>query len=73
MVALNIYRPGADGMPAISQAGGYDDVLVHEDRRWKVKRRTASNDVPAAPWISCVPRHSFYWSKTSSPLYDART
>jgi ketosteroid isomerase-like protein len=41
--------PGADGKPVISQAGRYDDILVREDRRWKFKRRTASNDIPTAP------------------------
>jgi uncharacterized protein (TIGR02246 family) len=39
--------PGADGKPVISQAGRYDDVLVREDGRWRFKRRTASNDIPA--------------------------
>jgi ketosteroid isomerase-like protein len=41
--------PGADGKPVISQAGRYDDTLIREDRRWKFKRRVASNDIPAAP------------------------
>jgi len=41
--------PGADGKPAISQAGRYDDILVREDGKWKFQRRTASNDIPAAP------------------------
>lgn len=40
--------PGADGKPVISQAGRYDDQLVRENGRWKFKRRTASNDIPAA-------------------------
>lgn len=39
--------PGADGKPAISQAGRYDDTFVREDGRWKFKRRAASNDTPA--------------------------
>jgi uncharacterized protein (TIGR02246 family) len=39
--------PGPDGKPVISQAGRYDDILVREDGRWKFKRRTASNDIPA--------------------------
>jgi uncharacterized protein (TIGR02246 family) len=39
--------PGADGKPAISQSGRYDDVLIREDGRWKFKRRVASNDIPA--------------------------
>ena len=33
--------PGADGKPAISQAGRYEDLLVREDGRWKFKKRTA--------------------------------
>jgi uncharacterized protein (TIGR02246 family) len=33
--------PGADGKPAISQAGQYEDLLVRENGRWKFKRRTA--------------------------------
>jgi hypothetical protein len=41
--------PGADGKPAISQAGRYDDILVREDGRWKFKRRSASNDIPVMP------------------------
>jgi uncharacterized protein (TIGR02246 family) len=41
--------PGADGKPVISQAGRYDDILVREDGRWKFKRRSASNDIPAMP------------------------
>jgi ketosteroid isomerase-like protein len=40
--------PGSDGKPVISQAGRYDDQLVRENGRWKFKRRTASNDIPAA-------------------------
>jgi len=40
--------PGADGKPVISQSGRYDDILVREDGRWKFKRRSASNDIPAA-------------------------
>jgi uncharacterized protein (TIGR02246 family) len=39
--------PAADGKPVISQSGRYDDLLVREDGRWKFKRRTASNDIPA--------------------------
>jgi uncharacterized protein (TIGR02246 family) len=39
--------PGADGKPALSQAGRYDDILVREDGKWRFKRRTASNDIPA--------------------------
>ena len=39
--------PGTDGKPVISQAGRYDDILVRESGRWKFKRRTASNDIPA--------------------------
>jgi len=39
--------PGADGKPAISQAGRYDDTLVRENGKWRFKRRTASNDIPA--------------------------
>ena len=40
--------PGADGKPAIAQAGRYDDTLVREDGRWRFKQRVASNDIPAA-------------------------
>jgi uncharacterized protein (TIGR02246 family) len=40
--------PGTDGKPALSQAGRYDDILVRENGRWRFKRRTASNDIPAA-------------------------
>ncbi|HEX5000585.1 MAG TPA: nuclear transport factor 2 family protein [Terriglobia bacterium] len=40
--------PGADGKPVISQSGRYDDSLVREDGRWRFKRRSASNDIPAA-------------------------
>jgi len=40
--------PDADGKPVISQAGRYDDILIREDGRWKFRRRTASNDIPAA-------------------------
>ena len=39
--------PATDGKPVISQAGRYDDILVRESGRWKFKRRTASNDIPA--------------------------
>ena len=39
--------PAADGKPVISQAGRYDDTLVRENGRWRFKRRTASNDIPA--------------------------
>jgi len=39
--------PAADGKPVISQAGRYDDTLVREGGRWRFKRRTASNDIPA--------------------------
>jgi ketosteroid isomerase-like protein len=39
--------PAADGKPAISQAGRYDDTLVRENGQWKFKRRVASNDTPA--------------------------
>ena len=39
--------PGPDGKPVISQAGRYDDILVREDGKWRFKRRTASNDIPA--------------------------
>jgi len=39
--------PGADGKSVISQAGRYDDILVREDGKWRFKRRTASNDIPA--------------------------
>jgi hypothetical protein len=35
--------PGASGA-TISQAGRYDDLLVRENGRWRIKRRTASND-----------------------------
>jgi uncharacterized protein (TIGR02246 family) len=42
--------PGASGA-TIAQAGRYDDTLVREDGRWRIKRRVASNDTPppAAP------------------------
>jgi uncharacterized protein (TIGR02246 family) len=40
--------PGADGKPVLSQAGRYDDILVRENGRWRFKRRTAANDLPAA-------------------------
>ncbi len=40
--------PDSDGKPVISQAGRYDDILVREDGHWKFKRRSASNDIPAA-------------------------
>ena len=39
--------PAADGKPVISQAGRYDDTLVRENGKWRFKRRTASNDIPA--------------------------
>jgi uncharacterized protein (TIGR02246 family) len=39
--------PGADKKPAIAQAGRYDDTFVRESGKWKFKRRTASNDIPA--------------------------
>jgi uncharacterized protein (TIGR02246 family) len=39
--------PAADGKPVISQSGRYDDILVRENGRWRFKRRTASNDIPA--------------------------
>jgi len=39
--------PGADKKPIISQAGRYDDTFIRENGRWKFKRRTASNDIPA--------------------------
>ena len=39
--------PAADGKPVISQAGRYDDTLVRENGKWRFKRRTASNDLPA--------------------------
>jgi uncharacterized protein (TIGR02246 family) len=41
--------PGATGGAAISQAGRYDDTLVRENGRWKIKRRVASNDTGARP------------------------
>jgi len=40
--------PGPDGKPILSQAGRYDDLLVRENGRWRFKRRTAANDIPAA-------------------------
>lgn len=40
--------PDADGKPVISQSGRYDDILIREEGRWKFKRRSASNDIPAA-------------------------
>ena len=40
--------PGADQKPAMAQGGRYEDLLVREDGRWKFKRRTAANDLPAA-------------------------
>jgi len=40
--------PGPDQKPAMAQGGRYDDVLVREDGHWRFKRRTASNDLPAA-------------------------
>ena len=39
--------PGADGKPVLSQSGRYDDTLVRENGKWRFKRRTASNDIPA--------------------------
>jgi uncharacterized protein (TIGR02246 family) len=39
--------PAADGKPVVSQAGRYDDTLVRENGKWRFKRRTASNDIPA--------------------------
>jgi len=39
--------PAADGKPVISQSGRYDDILVRENGKWRFKRRTASNDIPA--------------------------
>jgi uncharacterized protein (TIGR02246 family) len=39
--------PGQQGGAAISQAGRYDDTLVREDGRWRIKKRTASNDTGA--------------------------
>lgn len=39
--------PGPDGQPQMSQAGRYDDILVREEGKWRFKRRTASNDLPA--------------------------
>jgi len=38
--------PGDRGA-AIAQAGRYDDTLVREGGRWRLKRRVASNDTPA--------------------------
>src|SRR5262245_1854094 len=38
---------GADGKPVLSQAGRYDDILVRENGKWRFKRRTAMNDIPA--------------------------
>ena len=40
--------PGPDQKPVIAQGGRYDDLLVRENGRWKFKRRTASNDLPAS-------------------------
>ena len=40
--------PGPDQKPTMAQGGRYEDLLVREDGRWKFKRRTASNDLPAA-------------------------
>jgi uncharacterized protein (TIGR02246 family) len=40
--------PGPDKKPSIAQGGRYDDLLVRENRHWKFKRRTASNDLPAS-------------------------
>lgn len=37
--------PGERGA-AIAQAGRYDDTLVRENGRWRIKRRVASNDTP---------------------------
>jgi hypothetical protein len=37
--------PGAAGA-TIAQAGRYDDTLVRENGRWRIKRRVASNDTP---------------------------
>jgi uncharacterized protein (TIGR02246 family) len=37
--------PGPSGA-TIAQAGRYDDTLVREDGRWRIKRRVASNDTP---------------------------
>jgi uncharacterized protein (TIGR02246 family) len=37
--------PGASGA-TIAQAGRYDDTLVRENGRWRIKRRVASNDTP---------------------------
>ena len=40
--------PGERGA-SIAQAGRYDDTLVRENGRWKIKRRVASNDTGARP------------------------
>ena len=40
--------PGPNQKPTMAQGGRYEDLLVREDGRWKFKRRTASNDLPAA-------------------------
>jgi uncharacterized protein (TIGR02246 family) len=40
--------PGPDQKPAMAQGGRYEDLLIREDGRWKFKRRTASNDLPAS-------------------------
>ena len=39
--------PGQQGGATISQAGRYDDTLVREDGRWRIRKRTASNDTGA--------------------------
>ena len=39
--------PAPDGKPVISQSGRYDDTLIREAGRWRFKRRSASNDIPA--------------------------
>jgi uncharacterized protein (TIGR02246 family) len=39
--------PGPNNTAVAAQSGRYDDTLVREDGRWKFKRRTASNDIPA--------------------------
>lgn len=36
--------PGPTGGATISQAGRYDDELVRENGRWRIKRRVAGND-----------------------------
>ena len=43
----NFVITGADNSPKIMYGGHYDDALVREGGRWKFKKRTAVNDIPA--------------------------